>query len=73
MTVSFREAVSGLDEASFQALYGRWDPLAPEQLADLLAGCGVRWLVAGGRAARVGAPRAIMPTPISRSGRPTSA
>jgi hypothetical protein len=56
MTTSFREAVNGLDEASFQALYGRWDPLIPEQIADLLTGCGVRWIVAGGRAARVGAP-----------------
>jgi hypothetical protein len=56
MTTSFREAVNGLDEASFQALYGRWDPLNPEQIADLLAGCGARWIVAGGRAARVGAP-----------------
>jgi hypothetical protein len=56
MTTPFDEAVNELDEASFQALYGRWDPLVPEQLADLLAGCGVRWFVAGGRAARVGAP-----------------
>src|SRR3984885_9854447 len=56
MTVPFREAVNGLDEASFQALYGRWDPLTPEQFSDLLAGCGARWIVAGGRAARVGAP-----------------
>jgi len=56
MTTSFREAVNGLDEASFQELYGRWDPLTPEQFSDLLAGCGARWIVAGGRAARVGAP-----------------
>ena len=56
MTTPFDEAVNELDEAPFQALYGRWDPLVPEQLADLLAGCGVRWFVAGGRAARVGAP-----------------
>jgi hypothetical protein len=56
MTTSFREAVNGLDEASFQELYGRWDPLTPEQISDLLAGCLTRWIVAGGRAARVGAP-----------------
>jgi hypothetical protein len=56
MTIPFREAVNGLDEASFQALYGPWDPMTPEQLADLLADCGSRWIVAGGRAARVGAP-----------------
>ena len=56
MTTSFREAVNELNEASFQALYGRWDPLTPEQIAGLLAGRGARWIVAGGRAARVGAP-----------------
>jgi hypothetical protein len=56
MTTSFREALNGLDEASFQALYGPSDPMTPEQLAGLLAGCGARWIVAGGRAARVGAP-----------------
>jgi hypothetical protein len=56
MTIPFREALNGLDDASFQALYGPWDPTTPAQLADLLADCGVRWIVAGGRAARVGAP-----------------
>jgi hypothetical protein len=56
MTIPFREAVNGLDEASFQALYGPSDPMTPKQLAGLLAGCGARWIVAGGRAARVGAP-----------------
>ena len=56
MTIPFREAVSGLDEASFQALYGPSDPMTPQQIAGLLKDCGVRWIVAGGRAARVGAP-----------------
>jgi hypothetical protein len=66
MTIPFREAVNGLDEASFQALYGPSDPLTPEQISDLLAGCGARWIVAGGRAARVGAqPRRHADTDIS--------
>ena len=56
MSVTFREAVSQLDEASFHALYGPWDPMPPELVAGLLAVCGARWIVAGGRAARVGAP-----------------
>jgi hypothetical protein len=56
MNLTFREAVNGLDETSFQRLYGRWDPMPPERLADLLADCGVRWQIAGGLAARAGAP-----------------
>jgi hypothetical protein len=55
MSVTFREAVNQLDETSFHALYGPWDPMTPEQLAGLLAYCGARWIVAGGRAARAGA------------------
>ena len=55
MSVTFREAVSQLDQASFHALYGPWDPMPPELLAGLLAECGARWIVAGGRAARAGA------------------
>ena len=51
----FQHAVNELDEDSFQLLYGRWDPLLPAAVAELLAGTGVRWCVAGGRAARVGA------------------
>lgn len=56
MSVPFREAVNALDEASFHALYGPWDPMPPELLPGLLAECGARWIVAGGRAARIGAP-----------------
>jgi hypothetical protein len=52
---AFARALDGLDEEQFQSLYGRWDPLTPAQVADLLAGSGVRWLIAGGRAARIGA------------------
>ena len=50
------QTVNDLDEESFQALYGRWDPLSPGHVAGLLAGTGVRWYIAGGRAARFGAP-----------------
>jgi hypothetical protein len=53
---AFADAVNALDEDRFQLLYGRWDPLEPAQVADLLSGVPVRWWVAGGRAARVGAP-----------------
>jgi hypothetical protein len=45
-----------LDEHQFHLLYGPWDPLTPEQVRDLLTGAPVRWYIAGGRAARVGAP-----------------
>ena len=56
MSVPFHQAMNGLDDATFHALYGPWDPMPPELLTGLLADCGSRWLVAGGRAARVGAP-----------------
>jgi hypothetical protein len=49
------EPVDHLDEETFQAVYGIWDPLEPAQVAALLEGSGVRWFIAGGRAARVGA------------------
>jgi hypothetical protein len=52
---AFAEAVNSLEEESFQLLYGRWDPLAPEQVAVLLSQSSVRWWIVGGRAARVGA------------------
>jgi len=55
MRRAFARAIDSLDEEQFQSLYGRWDPLAPPQVAELLAGSSVRWWVAGGRAARVGA------------------
>jgi hypothetical protein len=53
---AFREAIGRLDEDAFQALYGSWDPVAPQEVAELLAGAGVSWWIAGGRAARAGAP-----------------
>jgi hypothetical protein len=53
---AFFKAVSELDEEAFQALYGRWDPLGPAQVAELLRASSVRWWIAGGRAARIGAP-----------------
>ena len=56
MTDPFTHAVHALDEDSFQALYGRWEPLEPGQVADLLAASPARWWIAGGRAARAGAP-----------------
>jgi hypothetical protein len=53
---AFAKTINDLDEAAFQALYGPWDPPEPAQVAALLAGSGVRWWIAGGRAARAGAP-----------------
>ena len=56
MPRDFKQAVNDLDEKRFQLLYGRWDPLEPAAVAALLtASAPVRWHVAGGRAARVGA------------------
>lgn len=56
VTDAFAAALNDLDEEAFQLLYGRWDPLEPAQVADLFAEASLRWYVAGGRAARVGAP-----------------
>jgi len=56
MGSAFAKAVNDLDEESFQALYGRWDPLEPAQVAELFRASSVRWWIAGGRAARIGAP-----------------
>lgn len=56
MPSDFARIVNGLDEEAFQSLYGRWDPLEPAAVAELLSGSGVRWYIAGGRAARAGAP-----------------
>lgn len=47
--------VNDLDEETFQSWYGRWRALDPPEVAALLDGSGVRWWIAGGRAARVGA------------------
>lgn len=48
--------MNDLDEESFQALYGRWSPMEPAAVARLLEESGVQWWIAGGRAARIGAP-----------------
>jgi hypothetical protein len=53
---SLAEALAALDEEASQRLYGRWNPLEPRQVAELLGGTSVRWRIGGGRAARVGAP-----------------
>ena len=53
---AFAKVVNDLDEQAFQALYGRWDPLDPAQVAELFGASPVRWWIAGGRAARAGAP-----------------
>ena len=56
MDSAFARAANDLDEETFQALYGPWDPLKPGQVAELFAGSPVRWWIVGGRAARIGAP-----------------
>jgi hypothetical protein len=56
MSDAFARAVNDLDEEAFQSLYGRWDPLPPAEVAGLFSGTAVRWWIAGGRAARAGAP-----------------
>jgi hypothetical protein len=52
---AFAKAINDLDAEQFQSLYGRWDPLEPAQVAELFSAAPVRWWIAGGRAARVGA------------------
>lgn len=37
-----------MDHAAFEALYGRWAGLAPEQVQELFAGAPFRWWLAGG-------------------------
>lgn len=56
VTDVFAAALNDLDEEAFQLLYGRWDPLEPNEVAELFSGASLRWYVVGGRAARVGAP-----------------
>ena len=56
VTDAFAAALSALDGEALQLLYGRWEPLEPGQVADLFSGVSLRWYVAGGRAARMGAP-----------------
>jgi hypothetical protein len=38
------------------SLYGRWNPLEPEAVGELLSASAARWWIVGGRAARAGAP-----------------
>lgn len=42
------------EERAFQELYGRWEPLDPQQMAAVMGGAGLDWWVVGGWAARVG-------------------
>lgn len=46
------------DEESFQSWYGPIRGLTPAQVVRLFDGSGIRWAIAGGRAARVGASAA---------------
>jgi hypothetical protein len=55
MSDSFDEALTRLDEAGFQDLYGAWRPIAPTEVRELFDGTSLRWWVAGGHAARLGA------------------
>jgi hypothetical protein len=43
MSDAFVKAINDLNEEAFQLLYGRWDPLEPERVADLLSPSSVRW------------------------------
>jgi hypothetical protein len=68
MDSAFGRAANDLDEETFQALYGPWDPLSPGQVAELFAGSAVWWWVVGGRAARIGAaPRPHEDTDVAVS------
>lgn len=55
MTRDLPSSLNELDEDALRALYGRWDPLTPHDVAALFEGSGVRWWIVGGRAARIGA------------------
>ena len=52
---AFAKATWRLTDEDFEGLYGAWDALSPAEVAAELAGCGVPWWIAGGRAARAGA------------------
>jgi hypothetical protein len=65
MAANLSQLVNALEADALQALYGRWDPLEPAAVARLLADADVRWYIAGGRAARVGAcPRSHVDTDL---------
>lgn len=46
-----------VEEEAFQSLYGRWAPLAPQDLASLLAGATFPWWVVGGWALELATDR----------------
>lgn len=49
-----------MDDAAFQRLYGRWQPLAPPEVQELFAGASFRWWLAGGWAIELaGGPRRV--------------
>src|SRR3954452_10099875 len=56
-----------MDEAEFQALYGRWSPLRPAEVRDLFAEAPFRWWIAGGWAAELAgaAPREHADTDVA--------
>jgi len=56
MGSSFSRTINDMDHEAFQALYGRWDSPEPAQVAELFRASSMRWWIAGGWAARVGAP-----------------
>ncbi len=45
-----------MNQQTAREVYGRWLSWEPRGVAGLLEGSAVRWWIAGGRAARVGAP-----------------
>jgi hypothetical protein len=51
----FHERVQRLTHEELFERYGPWQSMPPAEVAAELAGCGVRWWIAGGRAARAGA------------------
>jgi hypothetical protein len=51
------QAINDLDEGAFQSLYGRWNPLEPAAVGELLSTSAAQWWIVGGRAVRAGAPR----------------
>lgn len=52
---AFEAGLADLDEQGFQERYGMWQPMSVSEVGRLFATTGVRWWIAGGRAARLGA------------------
>ena len=65
MDSAFARAANDLDEETFLAPYGRWDPLDPGQVAELFAGSPVPRCAGGSLAA--GPPGSV---PMARRGWP---